>query len=262
MVKKIGHCIKELIKTFQEHQLINKLIQKNNIGSDKVYDNKNGMIQYLPDVKKDLIQKEILKSGDYYEKIYLNSIKKNFSTNMAQGITLDVGANIGNHSIYFIKECEAEQVVAFEPILRTYNILCRNIEVNHLNSKIKPLNFGIGKANTRAAVGGSNRNNSGSTWLKEDNNGEIVIKTIDEFEFENVSFIKIDTEGFEYDVLLGGYKTIEKFKPIIWIEIQLKNFDKVNNLLLKLGYSSPTGLIKAQPDFNEISNYLYVANRE
>jgi FkbM family methyltransferase len=47
----------------------------------------------------------------------------------------------------------------------------------------------------------------------------VKIKTLDSYNFENVDIIKIDVEGFEYDVLLGATETIKKWKPVVQVEM-------------------------------------------
>jgi hypothetical protein len=46
----------------------------------------------------------------------------------------------------------------------------------------------------------------------------VPVFTLDSFDFENVDYIKIDVEGFEKKVLLGGARTIERCNPVIVIE--------------------------------------------
>jgi hypothetical protein len=67
---------------------------------------------------------------------------------------------------------------------------------------------------------------------------EVEIKQLDSFKFfENVDFIKIDVEQFEYFVILGALKTIKKNKPTIFFENKRNEADTVILLLLNLGYT-------------------------
>jgi N-acetylglucosamine-6-phosphate deacetylase len=61
---------------------------------------------------------------------------------------------------------------------------------------------------------------------------DVEVKTLDSFNFENVSLIKIDVEGFELQVLLGGTKTIADSKPIIYLEADRP--DKLSSIAKKL----------------------------
>lgn len=47
----------------------------------------------------------------------------------------------------------------------------------------------------------------------------VEIRTLDSYNLKDVDIIKIDVEGFEYDVLLGSIKTIEKWRPVVQVEM-------------------------------------------
>ena len=60
----------------------------------------------------------------------------------------------------------------------------------------------------------------------------------------DVGLIKIDTDGYEYNVVIGSRKTIERFKPILIVEFSKYNLKKYGynvkdlvRLLSKMGYS-------------------------
>ena len=86
-------------------------------------------------------------------------------------------------------------------------------------------------------------------------NGNFNVTTLDTFIEENftenkIDLIKIDVEGFEYQVLIGAKDTLTKYNPIIIIESFNDKFEKVNSLLNKYGYEK----FKDLPNFN----YVYV----
>ena len=62
----------------------------------------------------------------------------------------------------------------------------------------------------------------------------VEVKTLDSFNL-NPEFIKIDVEGFEYQVLLGGQETLKRYRPILLIEGVARN-DNTHNLLKEHGY--------------------------
>lgn len=66
-------------------------------------------------------------------------------------------------------------------------------------------------------------------------NKKIRTITIDELSL-NPDLIKIDAEGYEFEIIKTGLKTINKSKPIIIIEFNKNSFDKLNNLLYKFNY--------------------------
>ena len=59
-------------------------------------------------------------------------------------------------------------------------------------------------------------------WHQHHKFGYEKIKTLDSFNFNNVGFIKIDVEGYEIEVLKGSINTIEKNRPVFWIEFNPK----------------------------------------
>ena len=61
------------------------------------------------------------------------------------------------------------------------------------------------------------------------------VTTLDSFNLKNISFIKIDVEGYELNLLKGAFNTIEKNKPLIFIE-KKKDYDDLKNFLYDLNY--------------------------
>lgn len=196
---------------------------------------------YLPFWKTDLIQREILFNDRYFDDFDLYYVTKVFmgGINLENGVVLDIGANIGNHSIYFAKECYAKKVISFEPVLETFNILKKNIEINGLDDVIYPYNWGIGEKKSRAVVNEYNLTNIGATRLTEKSEGDIEIFSIDDIDFQdNIVLIKIDVEGDEEKVIKGALKTIKRNSPMIMLEAWDINGTIYNiiNMLALLGY--------------------------
>ena len=73
------------------------------------------------------------------------------------------------------------------------------------------------------------------TFETEDKNGNESVTTLDSFNLDNISFIKIDVEGYELKLLKGAFNTIEKNKPVIFIE-KKKNYNDLKNFLYELNY--------------------------
>ena len=66
-------------------------------------------------------------------------------------------------------------------------------------------------------------------------NREIKTITIDKLSLKP-DLIKIDAEGYEFEIVKTAIKTINRTKPILIIEFNSNSFDKLNNLLLRLDY--------------------------
>ena len=98
---------------------------------------------------------------------------------------------------------------------------------------------------------------------------QITSKKIDEFNFKNnISFIKIDVEGHELEVIKGGEEIISKNKPILLVEIEERySQNKVSdtiNYINKLGYIShyyDNKILKKTSELNNLSlfnNYIFL----
>lgn len=165
-------------------------------------------------------------NGMYFEFDSLNFLKKKYNFNTV----IDIGANIGNHSLFFSDF--SEKIYSIEPIKETYEILVKNININKLDKKIYPLNYGINKENGKMTynklppkIDKLNIINYGSYMLNEyisDSGVEIDVVTLDYLvkseNIVNIDFIKIDIEGMVMNVLNGSVDTLKKHKPILFIE--------------------------------------------
>ena len=185
---------------------------------------KTRSVFYLPYAPIDCIQQEILVADDYFERGTLDRCFVGFRdgaiAKAVQGKTIiDVGANIGNHSLYFANETGAARVISFEPVEETFGILERNVRLNHLEEKIEIHHCGLGERESRAVIAGYNAGNLGGTPIDVSEEGDIVVKTLDGFHIkDDIAFMKIDVEGMELPVLRGGAETIGRNHPFIMLE--------------------------------------------
>lgn len=197
---------------------------------------------YLPLYKSDLIQIRILLHRNYYERDNLDYICKRWKSGIIDktiknGTVLDIGANIGNHTLYYLNECDASKVYAFEPVEETFNMLTKNIEINQLESHVKLMKVGVGSRDGEASVSYSKERNTGETKIAMADGGGIKVVSIDGLNIpEKIGLVKIDTEGFELEVLKGMKETLKRDMPFIMIEIWEDNFEEASDLLVNLGY--------------------------
>lgn len=196
----------------------------------------DGVTFYLPYCKYfDTIQMTIARDDNFYELDNLSYLKEKY---LRPGMyILDIGANIGNHTIYFAKKCGAAHVFCFEPQKDVFDILSRNIELNQLDNVCTPYNHALGSNAGNAKIAAYNRANCGGTSLTMDEDGDIGVRTLDEMKLPSIDFIKIDVEGFELEVLKGGEKLLREGSPTLYMEIQDDNFYEVNRLLNSFGYA-------------------------
>ena len=136
---------------------------------------------------------------------------------------IDVGANIGFVSAIMSSLVgEAGRVVALEPSSRTYDKLLNTLSVNDLKNVI-PLKMGCGRVRTSLSLHDVTGSSGNASILGEgpilDTISVVPLDDISEVWETHVALIKIDTEGFEPEVLEGGRRLISEFRPIIYLEM-------------------------------------------
>lgn len=197
---------------------------------------------YMPLWQIDDIQNQIFLSDDYYSRVQLANVFENFREGIigrqsAGKLFLDIGANIGNHTLFFAKELKAGCIHSFEPVTQTFRILQSNVEINNLTDKVCLHNLGLGKEACKASTCGYDKHNIGGVELKPDESGDIEIRRLDDFTFEEeIFFIKIDTEGAELSILQGAEQTIRKHKPYILLEAWYESIEPIRAFLHEFGY--------------------------
>ena len=149
------------------------------------------------------------------------------------GIILDIGANIGTHTVALARKVGTNgRVIAFEPQRVVYQNLCANVSLNRLIN-VDCLHKGVGEKNAVCNVpitDPETQQNFGAFELSENKTGEPVeIITIDSLSLQACSLIKVDVEGMEKEVLTGANDTIRKFRPLMFVENN--NLDKSEELI-------------------------------
>jgi len=139
---------------------------------------------------------------------------------------LDIGAHVGGFSMIASKLFGS--VYSFEPQPFNFEGLSENIKLNNLANVIA-INKGVGNEITEkeiSARGGGSKIYSGNIpKIPKVTYDKISLTTIDSMKFKlPVSVIKIDTEGYEEQVLEGAKQTIAKFRPVIIIETHEKTY--------------------------------------
>jgi FkbM family methyltransferase len=193
----------------------------------------------------DHISQEINFKGQF-EKAELHYLTTKFNKYMAEKTILDIGANIGNHSLALSPFCK--QIFSFEPHPKTFRLL----ELNTMGvSNIHPMNLGVSDrtAKMKAIV---DQYNMGGARIIDDSN-EISEKTNKYMEFsltsldsmkqlENVDigFVKIDVEGHELQAFNGAKELLKKHLPVIAFEQLEGEFNhgtsEVIEFLKNIGY--------------------------
>jgi len=178
----------------------------------------------------DHISRRIIRRQDWYERDLLEDIK----TRVRRGTAVDVGAHIGNHTVWMAAACGLP-VVALEPNPATRAQLERNVAVNGLTEQVRVIAVAAGHAPSRARVESADPGNTGMSRAVEDPDGEIDVVTIDSLGLVDVAVIKVDVEGAEMSILRGAEETIRRCRPVLYVEA-VDTLADVEAFLLPLGY--------------------------
>jgi FkbM family methyltransferase len=125
---------------------------------------------------------------------------------------IDVGANVG---LWARDLCEKFGIVtAFEPIDDFRACLQENVRADNLRTESCALGNRNGTTQMIRVAG-----NAGHTHVDaKSESGITQIRTLDSYDFQTVDYIKIDCEGYEYEVLEGARETILRCRPRICVE--------------------------------------------
>lgn len=207
---------------------------------------------YVPNYPIDLIQSCIVDYKTFFEMGILLELRSYIKKD---AVILDIGANIGNHSVYWAVNTKASRIYSFEPVQDTFAILKKNIEINGLTDKVKIFNIGLSNEKINGSINHYDPKNIGGTSIKQDSDGNLLLDKLDNIQIEedSVDFVKIDVEGHELAVFQGARETLLKYKPIIFVESFPNQKPKVDEYLTNLGY-------RLEKSF-EGYNYLYIFDK-
>jgi protein O-GlcNAc transferase len=194
--------------------------------------------------QNDLIYRKIAKRRTFYE---LDLLLHLAGCGPRRGIAVDIGANIGNHTIFFSKFL-FDFVIAIDASPKVFPVLQNNVLLNNL-SNVYCINSGVGHFARAAFLSTPATDNLGMARVVDSDNKDgdfaIDIEPLDELltrhsgtiSGEPVRLIKIDVEGMQEEVIKGAVQTIEKHRPQLVIEAEdLVEYNGISDLLLPLGY--------------------------
>lgn len=150
---------------------------------------------------------------------------------VTEPVIFDIGANIGTFTTWMARAFPNGKIHSFEPQRAVFQMLSGNAAINNLYN-VYTYNMGLGRENKKVEFQEPNyfqKNDFGTFSLVEDiitdkteNKIVVQINTLDWFvEYYNIPkihLLKIDVEGMDLDVLVGGKNTIIKNLPVIFIE--------------------------------------------
>lgn len=187
--------------------------------------------------------REIEKHGKFFEYGMLEAIA---SLPYRNGICMDIGANVGNHTVFFSRFCNFDEVWSYEPHPQSFEILKENVKENCTRT-VRTFNCAIGAQDGNVRFVKDKENPSESKITKGKGTTRIIpIRTN-----LKVALMKIDVEGHEIEVIRGAYDVIERERPELFVEHHGDPQDLLDELpegykFIKTYNNSPTHHLSAQ----------------
>jgi len=134
---------------------------------------------------------------------------------------VDIGANVGDTLASIVEKNSKPTFLCIEANNEFFLYL--KINIKRIKKKIKHINIFASKQLVGKKINNVLLKRKEGTARAIIDKGNLKPKTLDEIlidfnNLKNIKLIKIDTDGFDYDVLDSSMKTIEKYKPILFFE--------------------------------------------
>ena len=173
--------------------------------------------------------------GEFYEMDELRLLSRHVGPGAR---ILDVGANIGNHAVYFERVMRASRVVVIELQDRVIALLRLNALLNGLvRTDLSRLGIGFGASDHGAGIVIPQAFNLAGAQFHAEETGAYVIRRGDDvLDGEDFDLIKIDVEGMECDVIEGLEATIRRSQPKLFVEVWQDNLPRFYDQMARLGY--------------------------
>lgn len=140
-------------------------------------------------------------------------------------VAMDIGANIGATSIIMSHYLRNGRIIALEPGKSIFSLLINNLKNNHINN-VDAYNYAVSDKTTtlrfveNSAYGHISLENSTEPPRGDNSVSAYSLDDlVEKFNIDRLDFIKVDIEGFEPQFFAGAEKTLARFNPIIYFEL-------------------------------------------
>ncbi len=131
---------------------------------------------------------------------------------------IDVGAFVGDSSIV-LTEYTHKKVVAIEPGAHNYALLQKTLQLNNLQHRIDAYNVALDKEERTVGIVDHGAGSSITASSAGNNLTTITLNKLITGKYEKIGLIKMDTEGYEMNILLGCEELIKTHKPVLLLSI-------------------------------------------
>jgi FkbM family methyltransferase len=211
-------------------RMVNWLIPPNTSGEFTV---RNDGLIFAGNIDS-FIDRQVYLFGNYEEKairLFLSSIIPG-----RRGTVLDIGANVGTHSLAFARHFR--NVLSFEPNPTLWSAFERNISLNGAGN-ITLNKVGLGETEGRFILYGIDKMNHGLGTFSTIEQYDLPLRPVANCDMvigdpylkthgvDCVDAVKIDVQGFEPEVLRGLRDLLQRNKPVVWFELATATSKKI-----------------------------------
>jgi FkbM family methyltransferase len=189
----------------EKRELLNRLIRFQPVSAEVRF---NGQSIVLPDWGT---------LRPFIKSTFVSNTYDATTRNIAGRVVVDGGAHLGTFSLMAIM-LGAKKVYAFEPVIPTFQLLKKHIELNNLQDRIIATNKALGDKNERTKIYFTSPSNglSSLSAMQDGTSQDVEIVRLDDaLAGGEVGFIKLDTEGWEEAVLNGARESIKAHGPVL-----------------------------------------------
>lgn len=129
------------------------------------------------------------------------------------GICMDIGANVGNHTVFFSRFCNFDEVWAYEPNKGSFALLKQNVDAN-CKRTVRLFNCAIGEERKYVKFT-NNKENPAINKVMKGKGKTLMLPITTNLK---VALMKIDVEGYELEVIKGAYEVMDRERPQLFIE--------------------------------------------
>ena len=185
---------------------------------------------------------------------------------------LDVGANIGMYSLYFLSLVKNKMVICVEPFQKNFELLTQNLRLNNYVDRAQVINSPLSSEIKRGSAIVSDKRPGGSGYkLIESDKGhqesiDVQVLDIDSilYPFDQKYVLKIDTDGSDFEILQGGINSLQSGCIIsILIEASQDVQEQISDYLKNFDLTSDYRFndLSNHSDRRRVANNKYERNR-